>query len=123
MPENSRQTLNSKASAQTNPFFARVYHIVRQIPMGKVVSYGQIAWLLGAPRAARKVGWAMRRCPDGLPWQRVVKGDGAIVGGEYAPLRRAMLEKEGIGFTPDGRVDMEVFRWQPEDASLLVFPE
>ena len=112
MPVHNKQASNL-VPAQTNPFFARVYHIVRQIPMGKVVSYGQIAWLLGAPRAARQVGWAMRRCPDGLPWQRVVMMDGSITGGEYAPLRRAMLEAEGVLFLPDGRVDMAACRWEP----------
>lgn len=95
-------------------FFTRVYDIVARIPKGKVVSYGQIAWMLGMPRGARQVGWAMRHCPDALPWQRVVKADGAIVGGDYAPLRRAVLEKEGVLFTPDGRVNMDACRWQPE---------
>ena len=93
------------------PFFEQVYGIVEKIPYGKVVSYGQIAWMLGSPRAARQVGWAMRCCPDELPWQRVVKADGEITGGEYAELRRARLEAEGIPFLPDGRVDMEKCRW------------
>lgn len=66
---------------------------------GFVASYGQLARMLGAPRAARQVGWAMRRCPDELPWQRVIREDGTIAGGEYAPLRRAMLEAEGVPFT------------------------
>lgn len=107
-----------KQQIEHNTFFTRVYAVVALIPRGKVVSYGQIAWILGAPRAARQVGWAMRHCPDGLPWQRVVKADGTIAGGEYAPLRRAMLEKEGVIFTPDGRVDMEACRWQPEKGFL-----
>lgn len=55
------------ARAGFSAFFDRVYEIVGQIPYGKVVSYGQIAWMVGAPRAARQVGWAMRHCPDGLP--------------------------------------------------------
>ena len=53
--------------------------------------------MLGAPLAARQVGWAMRRCPDELPWQRVIREDGTIAGGEYAPLRRAMLEAKRLG--------------------------
>ena len=93
-------------------FFQRVYQIVGQIPPGKVVSYGQIARLLGSPRAARQVGWAMRRCPDGLPWQRVVKADGSIAGGLHAPVRKALLEAEGIPFTLDGRVDMPLCQWE-----------
>ena len=49
---------------QTEGFYARVYALVGQIPPGRVVSYGQIAWALGAPRMARQVGWAMRRCGE-----------------------------------------------------------
>lgn len=84
---------------------------MRAIPRGRVVTYGQIARMIGAPRAARQVGWAMRRCPDDLPWQRVVMGDGAIAGGGWAELRRAKLEAEGVKFTRDGRVDIRACRW------------
>ena len=75
-----------------NPFYAQVYDIVKKIPYGKVISYGEIARLLGRPRAAREVGRAMRHCPDGLPWQRVVMADGSITGGVFADIRRAILE-------------------------------
>jgi len=90
-----------------NPFFQQVYTIVEQIPHGKVMSYGQIAHVLGQPRGARVVGWAMRYCPDHLPWQRVVMADGSVTGGEYAELRRQLLESEGVAFLIDGRVDMK----------------
>ena len=93
-------------------FFQRVYSLVRQIPAGACASYSQLAYLLGAPRAARQVGWAMRTCPDDLPWQRVVKADGSIAGGGYAELRRALLESEGVPFLPDGRVDLRACQWQ-----------
>jgi methylated-DNA-protein-cysteine methyltransferase-like protein len=93
-------------------FFERIYEIVAGIPRGKVVSYGQIARMLGRPRAAREVGWAMRCCPDDLPWQRVVMKDGSVTGGAFAELRRALLVDEGVGFLPDGRVDMERHRWE-----------
>ena len=91
---------------QLNIFFNQVYEVVENIPYGKVVSYGQIAKILGRPRAAREVGWAMRCCPEHLPWHRVVMADGSITGGSYANLRRAILESEGISFLPNGRVDM-----------------
>ena len=94
-----------------NTFFAQVYEIVGQIPYGKVISYGQIARLLGRPRAAREVGWAMRCCPDGLPWQRVVMSDGSITGGFYANCRKTLLESEGVAFLSDGRVDMPSSLW------------
>ena len=89
-------------------FFKQVYEIVEKIPYGKVVSYGQIACVLGRPRAAREVGYAMRCCPEELPWQRVVMVDGSITGGAYAEMRKALLESEGITFLPDGRVDMKL---------------
>jgi len=92
-----------------NPFFEQVYAIVERIPRGKVASYGQIAWMLGRPRSARAVGWAMRHCPENLPWQRVVKADGNITGGSYAESRKELLISEGITFLPDGRIDMKIY--------------
>ena len=92
-------------------FNERVYGVVADIPFGKVISYGEIARLLGQPRAARVVGWSMRHCPEGLPWQRVVMADGSVTGGDFAEIRRARLEAEGVAFLPDGRVDMNTCRW------------
>ena len=94
-----------------NPFFNQVYAVVEQIPYGKVVSYGQIARMLGRPRAAREVGWAMRCCPCHLPWQRVVMADGSVAGGICANMRKAILIEEGVLFLMDGRVDMESCNW------------
>jgi len=98
-----------------NQFFQDVYDIVARIPKGKVVSYGQIARKLGKPRGAREVGWAMRICPEKLPWQRVVMANGSITGGEYSEIRRALLEDEGVTFLDDGRVDMDVCNFDIED--------
>ncbi|MCL2563435.1 MAG: methylated-DNA--[protein]-cysteine S-methyltransferase [Oscillospiraceae bacterium] len=92
-------------------FAQQVYAIVAQIPQGKVISYGQIAAMIGNPRGARQVGWAMRCCPEDLPWQRVVMADGSIAGGGCAELRRALLEAEGVTFRPDRRVDMAQHGW------------
>ena len=88
-------------------FNQQVYDIVGQIPCGMVISYGQIANILGRPRGARVVGWAMRNCPEYLPWQRVVMADGSVTGGAYACERKARLVKEGVPFLHDGRVDMK----------------
>lgn len=110
--------------AEKDGFAARVYAVVAQIPYGRVVSYGQIARLLGAPRAARQVGWAMRRCPEALQWQRVVKDNGEIAGGGHADFRRMLLEEEGVEFLPDGRVDMAKCRYffgeAPAEDSLSI---
>jgi len=98
-----------------NPFFQQVYAVVERIPLGKVVSYGQIARMLGQPRAARQVGYAMRCCPEHLPWQRVVMADGSVTGGLHAEMRQILLEGEGIAFLPDGRVDMKVCGWDGDE--------
>lgn len=92
-------------------FFAQVWALVGRIPPGRVASYGQLALMLGRPGGARTVGWAMRACPDGVPFQRVVREDGSIAGGAYAPVRRALLEREGVPLLPDGRVDIARCRW------------
>ncbi len=94
-------------------FSEQVYRALASVPCGKVVSYGQIAYLLGRPRAARAVGWAMRRCPDTLPWHRVVREDGSIAGGGYAGERRERLIREGVLSPEDDRVDMLRFRFVP----------
>jgi methylated-DNA-protein-cysteine methyltransferase-like protein len=99
--------------AEVSTFFDQVYEMVAGIPYGRVASYGQIARLLGRPRAAREVGWAMRHCPEELPWHRVVMKDGSITGGVWSELRRARLIEEGIAFTDDGRVDMDRCAWTP----------
>ena len=95
-------------------FFEQVYGIVAKIPYGKVASYGQIARMLGNPRSARMVGWALSCCPEHLPWQRVVMADGSITGGGYADLRRMALEAEDVVFTADGRVEMTSCQWRPD---------
>ena len=88
-----------------SPFYQAVYDLVRQIPPGKVASYGQLALLAGRPRAARQVGQAMARCPGDIPWHRVVAADGTVKGG-FPEVHRGLLAAEGVPFTPDGRVDI-----------------
>lgn len=99
-------------------FFERVYILVRQIPRGKVASYGQIAALLGHPGAARTVGWALNALRDGeiddVPWQRVINSRGRISISRVdlgADLQRALLEQEGVVFDDNERVDMQRFGW------------
>lgn len=92
-------------------FFEQVYGLVETIPYGKVVSYGQIAAMLGAINSARTVGWALSGCPADLPWHRVVKADGSLPKPDFADLQRALLESEGVAFQPDGRVDIRRHGW------------
>ena len=99
-------------------FFDRAYDLVRQIPEGRVASYGQIARMMGEPRKARFVGFAMHESPGvagGVPCHRVVFKDGRLApgfafGGPGA--QRALLEAEGVGFLADGRVDMARYEWE-----------
>lgn len=106
--------LTERENGIMNQFFTQVYDVVERIPRGKVISYGQIAYMLGRPRAAREVGRAMRFCPEYLPWQRVVMADGSIAGGGFPEIRKDMLENEGVPFLPDGRVDMAACLWKGE---------
>jgi len=95
-------------------FQARVYRWARRIPRGQVATYGQLAALAGFPRMARAVGAAMRSCPQGVPWHRVVNAQGAI-----SPRRRMsgmvtqriLLIQEGVPFR-SGRVPLRTHRWQ-----------
>jgi len=97
-------------------FFSKVYEIVARIPEGKVATYGGIGKMLGYPRGAKVVGWAMRSAPEGLnlPCHRVVKATGELspsyVFGD-SEIQRAMLAAEGITFREDGTIDMERHLW------------
>lgn len=98
--------------------FEKIYEAVKLIPRGKVASYGQIAMLAGNPRWSRVVGYALHVNPDpkGIPCYRVVRKDGGLseafaFGG--INVQRELLLRDGVEFTPDGRVVMEKFRWQP----------
>ncbi len=97
-------------------FFAQVYEVVRRIPPGQVATYGQIAQLLGKPRAARTVGWALHSTPEGsdVPWQRVINARGTIsldARGPGGAIQRVLLEAEGIVFDEQGRLDLQAYGW------------
>lgn len=90
-------------------FFEKVYQIVKQIPYGMVMSYGDIAELLGNKKMSRQVGWALHvnPSPETIPCYRVVNRFGEVssafvFGG--ANVQRALLEKEGVIFDEKGRV-------------------
>ena len=96
-----------------NEFQRRVWRLVVKIPRGRVATYGQIAAWLGWPRRARMVGLAMRHCPQGVPWQRVVNAQGGIspraaVGSMLT--QRILLEQEGV-LLRSGRVPLARYRW------------
>lgn len=97
--------------------FQRIYAVVKQIPKGRVATYGQIASMAGNPRWSRVVGYALHVNPEpgGIPCHRVVNRFGETskafaFGGE--DVQRKLLEEEGVSFTPDGRVDLTVYQWR-----------
>ena len=95
------------------PIFERIYATVARIPSGRVATYGDIALHLGMPQGARTVGWAMRKCPHGLPWHRVINAQGkSSLRGEGRELQYALLAKEGVVAGIGGRIDLEQYRWQ-----------
>ncbi len=100
-------------------FFKAVYEVVKKIPYGKVTTYGQIAILIGNPRASRAIGWALHKNPDNksIPCHRVVNKKGEIskafaFGGENA--QRELLIKEGITFLSLTTVDLSKCLWNIE---------
>ena len=102
------------------PFFAAVYAAVRSIPSGRVATYGQIALLVGSPRASRAGGTALALCRDPeVPCHRVVDRFGGTKPAfdTYGTgVQRRLLEAEGVGFLPDGRADLARFQWEPTRA-------
>lgn len=104
-------------------FYFKVYNFVRRIPRGRIATYGQIAALLGAPRAAQQVGWALNCLKPGttVPWQRVVNREGRITienARATKELQAALLRAEGV--VVDLRqgnywIDLKRYLWQPEN--------
>jgi methylated-DNA-protein-cysteine methyltransferase related protein len=96
----------------------RVYEIVREIPAGRVMTYGQIAAMLGAGYTPRTIGYVMHAADtENIPWQRVINSQGACSTGKMmlpVNLQQKMLADEGIKFNEKGRCDLNIYRWFPE---------
>jgi len=100
----------------------RVFEIVRQIPSGRVMTYGQIAEILGENYTPRTVGFVMNSATEDVPWQRVINAQGACSTGHIilpVNLQQQMLESEGVIFNEKGRCDLKKYRWQPEGVQDL----
>lgn len=98
-----------------------VWRLVRRIPRGRVVTYGQVAALLGRPRAARAVGHAMHECPHDVPWHRVVNASGGISVRprmESVLTQRLLLTREGVVLRR-GRVSLTKYRWNPSRRATI----
>ncbi len=111
-------------------FNQKVWEIVRQIPEGKVATYGQIAGMIPTPEGmdeaqymafrARWVGSAMAACPADVPWQRVINSQGKVSPrGPGAQHQRVLLEGEGLNFDDHGRIDLARNGWAGPSAQWL----
>jgi len=106
-------------------YYARVWELVRQIPKGKIATYGQIALMLPPPQGVeieayrafgpRWVGGAMANCPDDVPWQRVINSKGEISQRPGAQKQKELLLEEGVIFSEKGRVDLKKYGWSGPD--------
>jgi len=94
-----------------------VYEIVRQIPVGKVMTYGQLAIVLGEGYTARTVGYVMHGSDEDVPWQRVINSQGKCSTGRLTiplNLQQELLEAEGVVFNSSGKCDLAKFQWFPD---------
>ena len=117
-------------------YYAQVWDLVRQIPEGKVATYGQIALMLPPPQGVefetyrafgpRWVGGAMAACPEDVPWQRVINSKGEISQRPGAQKQKELLLEEGVVFNEKGRVDLKKYGWggpgdkvEPQQAAMF----
>lgn len=101
-----------------------IYEVVRQIPFGKVATYGQVAELANLPRRARLVGYALYRvAPNSdIPWQRVINAKGEISQSPFRQgsddLQRSLLEQEGVVFSATGKISLRNYQWHPDPQTI-----
>jgi methylated-DNA-protein-cysteine methyltransferase-like protein len=113
----------SRAIQDKATYRERVYNIVRRIPSGSVMTYGQIAIILGEGYTPRTVGFVMHVSEqDDVPWQRVINSQGACSTGRVilpSDMQQRMLENEGVVFDTRGRCDLDLYRYTPDDQSAI----
>jgi methylated-DNA-protein-cysteine methyltransferase-like protein len=103
-----------------NDFSSRVYTVVKRIPVGRVTTFGRIGRVLGSPRSARMVGWALNHTPanERVPAHRVVNRNGVLTGAHHfgpPDVMRGLLEDEGVTFVDEITVDLAAHLWDPAD--------
>ena len=106
------------ADVNSRGYRERVFEIVRRIPPGRVMTYGQLAEILGEGYTARTVGFVMHSADQTVPWQRVINAQGACSTGRVIvppDLQQRMLVSEGVVFNEKGRCDLARYRWTPEE--------
>jgi methylated-DNA-protein-cysteine methyltransferase related protein len=100
--------------------YEAIYEVVRQIPFGKVATYGQVAELANLPRRARLVGYALYRVDmshSDVPWHRVINAKGEISQSPFRQgsddVQRSLLEQENVLFSAQGKIDLRTYQWCP----------
>ena len=112
------ETKNAPIDPDSPGYRERVYQLVRRIPVGRVMTYGQLADILGEGYTARTVGFVMHSADENDPWHRVINSQGACSTGRVllpSNKQQRMLEAEGIVFDARGRCDLSRYRWTPEE--------
>jgi methylated-DNA-protein-cysteine methyltransferase-like protein len=111
--------VDNRAIEESPAYRDRVYEIVRRIPAGRVMTYGQIADMLGEGYTARTVGFVMHAADEETtPWHRVINSQGGCSTGRIIlpqDKQQRMLEAEGIEFNTRGRCDLGRYRWIPDE--------
>ena len=109
-----------------SPFTREAKRVIRAVPRGRVVTYGQVAALAGRPRAARAVAWVLHSSADAaaLPWHRVINGRGGISLGRGRGFeeQKKRLAAEGVAVGRGGRVDLKLFQWEPKAGAVSRSP-
>jgi methylated-DNA-protein-cysteine methyltransferase-like protein len=104
------------------PFTEKAIQIIRKVPAGKVMTYGQVAKYAGSPQGARQVARLLHSMSEkhGLPWHRIVNAQGKIVvpDEEARYTQRALLEEEGVEISLHGQIDLDVYLHDPEERSI-----
>lgn len=110
--------MSGPVSPGSAAFRARVSALVARIPPGRVMTYGQLATLAGAPGAARQAGFVLNSLAQtDLPWQRVINAQGMISTDRlgFGDLQRGLLLQEGVLFDAAGRCDLKRLQWWPDE--------
>jgi len=113
------ETNTTGANRNSSEYRERVFEIVRCIPDGRVMTYGQLAEMLGAGYDARTVGYCMHAADETVPWHRVINAQGACSTGRVLlPVNKQqmLLEAEGIHFNAQARCDLSQYRWSPDES-------
>jgi len=108
--------------ADETSYREKVYDLVKQIPNGRIMTYGQIADILGEGYTARTVGYVMHGADaENVPWQRVINAQGKCSTGKMtlpANLQQSILESEGVEFNAAGKCDLNAVLWSPDGSHL-----